>query len=545
MAARGLKDEPHGDLAKRKEAALREIHAMHRLIATQKARDGLLAFTQLMMPDPEDQENPEASLYRPAVVHRVIAEAIERVESGKILRLLLSVPPQHGKSTLASRAGPAWIIGRKPHRNIMLGTYNQDFANEFGDDVRAIMQQPEFAQVFPHANLRAGSKAKDHMVTSLKGKLSFLGRGGSGTGRPADFFFIDDPIKDAKEAESVTIRNDVWQWFTRVVYTRCHTLSAIVVIQTRWSEDDLIGRLIDPQNPHYNAEEAKKWTYINIPAMFDDPRDDDLAKALGKKRGDVLWPERFSREHLESAKALNPYAFSALYMGRPTPPEGAFFKVDMLHGYRSINELPHDMTMYGSCDLAVSPERDADKSCVGTWGIDHEGTLWLLPDLYWERKSADQSVEEIITRAKSARWLTLAGEKGVIERAVGPFLRKRMEERGYYFHVESFSRTRNKADHAVSIRGRMAMGKVKFPLFASWWPAARDQLLKFSGVAGNEDDFVDMLANMGEFVDRQIPGSVVVERKENVVKVGTFAWIKKMDKHKRERELRVANRRGF
>jgi len=847
--------------------ARRTLQATERLLAAKVAHDDLIEFAQLMTPDPDEPDNVSASLYKAAPHHRMLAQALQEVESGKCLRLLISLGPQHGKSQLTSRLFPAWMIGRSPWKNLMLGSYNQDFANEFGDDVRNIMAHPAYKLVFQKSGLRLGSRAKDHMVTTRGGKLSFLGRGGAGTGRPADCvpgtstintefgtttiekfiesgcagtiesfdhdgynrvwrpviawsdryaeelfeittvsgivfrctgnhsvyvegrgyvqaqeitpgdallravrkacndgslrvdeeteagirkhillesvlgdciqqkmplretdgeegqeilfsqvpnnywedgrsskiavgqnlptlrdelstevdqsavlrtdvrelsalgedegqgefslqgltqlyasvsfdgdsctgqrredvfcllgggsalacefgktdsaedkfdsashrpqpdqqqtrepdnslfdlsrrtpqverdtvsvvrrvrtegvrvydlqvegtgnffadeilvhncFIVDDPIKDAKEAESPTIRKDVWEWFTKVAFTRCHSSSAICVVQTRWSEDDLIGRLTDPSNPCYDAEEAAKWTYINIPAIFTDPRDEPIAKALGIEMGQPLWPERFTIEHLASAKRLNPTGFSALYMGRPTPPEGSFYKADMLIGYSSMAELPRNMVMYGAGDLAVTPDRDSDMSCVGNWGVDSHGDLWLLPDLYWERKAADAVVDQLIDFAGSHKWMTFAVEKGPIDRAVGPFLQRRMRERGTYFHVEKFPTIGNKAGRSLSIRGRMAQGRVHFPTFARWWPAAKEQMLKFTGSgADREDDFCDQLAMIGQLMDVVMAGSKPVEKtEEKVVCIGTLRWIKQMDEYKRRQDRR-------
>jgi predicted phage terminase large subunit-like protein len=518
------------------EIARQQLQAVARELAIRDAQDGLIPFQKYMMPDPNRPDDATASLYRDAEVHRVIAQSLERVARGECLRMLLSVPPQHGKSQLCSRGFPAWCAGKWPHKNIMLGTYNQDFANEFGDDVRNLIEHPRYNDVFAGARLRTGSRAKDHMVTVGGGKLSFLGRGGAGTGRPADLFIIDDPIKNSIEASSLVIRNEVWEWFTKVAFTRCHALSAIIVIQTRWDEDDLIGRITDPRNPFYNPEESAKWTYINLPAIFDDPRDFELADAMGVPRGGVLWPERFTVEHFASARRLNPRGFSALYQGRPTPAEGAFFKEDHLFGY-TLDEMPplERLTPYGSGDLAVSTENSADRSCIGNWGMDEYGTLWLLPELYWERKAADESVETMLDFQRRYGWLSYFSEKGVIDRAIKPFLNKRMQETGDYISISTYPRTASKAAMSVSIRGRMAQGKVRFPTFAPWWQAAKDQILRFTGEGDQEDDFVDMLAGIGIGLAKQISGSKAPAQAEKEPPVGSWAWLKRLDKHKKQR----------
>jgi hypothetical protein len=448
--------------------------------------------------------------------------------------------PTHN-SELASRRFPAWAMGRKPWRNLMFGTYNQDFANEFGDDVRSIMTSPEFGQVFPHCGLRIGSKAKDHMVTTRRGKMSFLGRGGAGTGRPADIFVIDDPIKDAEEAASFAIRNKVWEWFTRVAYTRCHVGSAIIIIQTRWHEDDLIGRLTDPTNPCYSKEIADSWTYVNIPAILDDVR---IAEALGRKLGDALWPERFPLPHLESARMLNPVAFSALYMGRPTPPEGAYFKLTDLHGYKR-DELPARGAKYMAGDLALSVEIDRDHTVFGGALLDGD-TLWILPDLYWEQKAADDTVEAMIDWVSEHGPLNSWWERGQIAKAVGPFLEKRMQERGVFTNMETLPSAASKGAKCLSIRGRMRQGKVRFPTFAPWWPRAKEQLLKFTGSGGDrEDDFCDFLGLLGQGLADQFTISAPTTKPSNVIKVGTMRWVVQAHKLEQERAKRAAATRGW
>lgn len=505
------------------------------------SRDDFLKFCQHTLPDPEDFDNPVASRYKVEMHHKVFAEALQNVATGKCLRLIISCPPQHGKSELVSRRFPAWYIGKYPFRNIMHGTYNQDFANIFGDEVRNILQQPEFLQVFPKAQLRTGSKAKDHMTTVDGGKITFLGRGGAGTGKPADLFIIDDPIKDAKEAESATIRNDVWEWFTKVAYTRCHVLSAIIIVMTRWHEDDLVGRLTDPTNVHYDPKVGAQWEVINLPAIVDD---DKLAAALGKKKGEALWPARFPLEHLETARLMNPYGFSALYMGRPTPPEGAFYQRDMLLGYE-MKELPKNLRYYGTMDLAVSTERDRDKSAILNWGLDDNDTLWLLPDCYWGQANADASVETMIEYAKQYSWFEAFGEKGQIDRMIRPFLHKRMMETGVYFNMTSFPTTGNKGARSIAMRGRMAQGKVRFPKFASWWPAAQDQILKFTGSGDDrEDDFCDAMALIGQALASQVKASRITKQ-GNVIKVGTMAWVKQASRAEREKQRRMKVAGGF
>jgi hypothetical protein len=161
------------------------------------------------------------------------------------------------------------------------------------------------------------------MVTTRGGKMSFLGRGGSGTGRPADGFLIDDPSRTRRKRSRRRSATTCGSGSTASPTAAATALTWQVIIATRWSDDDLIARLTDPQNPYYNEEVASKWTVINIPAEIDDA---ELARALGVEVGSALWPERFPLELLRTSKLMDPIGYSALYMGRPTPPEGAFYK---------------------------------------------------------------------------------------------------------------------------------------------------------------------------------------------------------------------------
>lgn len=523
--------------------AERQIKITRRLIAAKKSYNDLIEFTKFTMPDPEDLDDPQLSRYKPARHHEIIAAALQEVEAGRILRLAISVFPQSGKSELASRRFPSWYIGRNPEKNLMFGTYSQDFAEKFGFQVRGIIDKPNYRQVFPKVSLAEGSKSRAQMtVNEYGGSLLFLGRGGMGSGNPASLFVIDDPIKDAKEAQSMTIRDDVWDWYTHVVEARCNVFSAQIIIQTRWSEDDLIGRLTDKNNPHYHPLVAAQWKVINIPAVI---TDDELATIMGKNVGDALWPERFPLETLAVKQALDPVAYSALYMGRPTPPEGVFFKEKEIFTY-DPDQAPKNFRPYMTGDMALGTSKQNDHTCVGKWMLDEHDNLYLSPDLFWDRKKADASVEKILDMMSDFKPMDTWWEKGQIDKAVGPFFMKSAIERKVYNSITALPVAGDKGFRASAIRGRMRVGKVFFPRFAPWWPKAKDQLLKFTGSGDDmEDDFVDMCSLIGQALGKQV--KVDSGTDTNVVKfpkVGTLGWIKHAHKQE-ERERKKLERGGF
>lgn len=396
--------------------------------------------------------------------------------------------PTHN-TELASKKFVAWFSGRHPEKSLILGTYNEIYAGDIGRAVRDNILASEHRLVFPEHELKEGSVAAQRLETTFGGQLSFVGRGGSITGRGGHGLIIDDPIKDRREADSQLTRDQLWDWFNQVIGTRMMTHDAwIMLIQTRWHEDDLVGRLTDPQNPFYNAEEAKHWHVIDLPAIAleNDP--------LNRKPGEALWPERFPIPFLEEQKRRDPRGFQALYQGRPTAADGNFFHAEWLNTYRQ-NELPENLQRYCASDHAVSTLQNRDKTVLMSAGVAENGDIYVLPSLFWRQASSDVVAEAMLNMMREHKPLFWWAERGHISKAIGPFLRKRMHEEGVYAPIIELTPVADKQTRAQSVQGRMAMGKVFFPSFAPWWPEARDQLLKFPN--GAHDDFVDALAYIG------------------------------------------------
>ena len=511
-----------------------QLKVINRLIAIQEARDNLLPFLRLTMPDPKDPDDASKSKYIVTPQARLLCEIMEKVERGEEKRVAVSIGPQMGKSQIISRAAPAWSIGRNPHINQILGSYNQDFANEFGFEVRNIVQSSVYSQVFPEVALLRGGTGKDLLITEQGGKSAFVGVGGSGTGKPADRFIVDDPIRNEEDAGSQAFRDKLWAWFNGVVFSRCHDGTAIVVVHTRWNQDDLIGRLCDPNHPErkglYKGLE-KRWKYFNLPAVVEDP---DLAKALGltlekpsesitdpldreaviEQFGDKpissLWPGRKSLPLLAEAKQSDPYTFNSLYMGSPAPDDGDYFTKDNLVEYEP-GEMPENLRVYGASDHAVSSKQRRDYSVIGCFGVDEQDHIWIFPDVVWKRMQTDQTVEELLMQFKLHRPQLWWMEDELISKSFGPFLRKRMaEEKVYTTALEPIRPSKDKETRARSVQGRTVQRRIHFPKAAPWWPAARSQLLTFPH--GANDDFVDWLSLIGLGLTTQVKAFAHVER---------------------------------
>ena len=514
----------------------RRAKALRRLIAIKESEQDILAYTRFTMPDFRDVDDVRLSRYQVARHHRVVAQTLHMLSTGLCNRAIINLGPRHGKTELASKRFMSWTAGKFPDRSLIFGTYNNDYAGDNGRAVRDILMSEQHQQVFPNFFLKEGSAAANRLETMLGGQLSFVGRGGSITGRGGHGIIIDDPIKDRQEADSKLIRNQLWEWFTQVVMTRRMTEDSwVLIIQTRWHEDDLVGRLTDPMNPFYSEEEAKKWLVVDLPALAleNDP--------LGRKPGEALWPEKFSVDFLQAQRALDPRGFQALYQGRPTAEQGAFFKAEHIRTYKP-NELPKNLRYYIASDHAVSARQDRDKTCLIPVGVDEHDNIWVLPNVWWRGEDAYAVVEAMLNLIRQHKPLFWWAERGVISKSLGPFLRKRMQEEQTYASIIEITPVVDKQTRAQSIQGRMAMGKVFFPETAVWWPEARDQLLKFPH--GAHDDFVDAMAYVGLGLAAQVTAPRLTTR-TGLARIGTFGWLKQSTQEDERREAARRQSAGF
>lgn len=474
---------PYNTTLDQEEAIIR------RLLAAHLSHDSLLDYVRITTPDPRDPDDVRRSRYVQSRVHEAIARELYDLERRKNLRLIINCPPRHGKTELASKKFMSWYSGRHPEQHLIFGTYNETYASDVGRAVRSNIESLPHQQVFPDHFLKAGSASQTRLETVDDGMLMFVGRGGPITGRGGHGIILDDPIKDREEADSPLIRDKLWDWFNQVLMTRLMEMDSwVLIVQTRWHEDDLVGRLTDPNNPFYNEAEARQWRIVDLPALAleNDP--------LGRAEGEALWPERFPKRFLLGQQRRDPRGFQALYQGRPTAETGSFFQKDWIRTYKP-NELPHNLRYYCASDHAVSTRQDRDKTCLIAVGVDEKENIYVLPDIFWRHAPSDVVVDAMIGMMKQHRPIFWWAERGHISKAIGPFLRKRMDEERAYTTLIEVTPVADKMTRAQSIAGRVSMGKVYFPEHASWWPKALDEMMKFPH--GTHDDFVDAMAYIG------------------------------------------------
>ncbi len=254
----------------------------------------------------------------PAAHHLLLIDALESVERGEIDILIVCMPPGSAKSSYGSVAFPAWYLGRHPGRCVIAASHTLELAERFGRRVRNMVGGAEHAQTFPGSGLSADSTAAGRWDTRQGGEYFAAGVGGSVTGRRADLAIIDDPVKSREDADSETIREKQWAWWRDDMSTRLKPSASVVVIATRWHEDDLCGRLI--------ADLATSHQRVKVLSLAMEAREND---PLGRAVGEPLWPEWFTPQMLETAKR-EPRTWSALYQQEPRPIGGGEFKIEWL-----------------------------------------------------------------------------------------------------------------------------------------------------------------------------------------------------------------------
>lgn len=278
--------------------------------------------------------------------HKEIADHCQMLLEGKIKNLMVFMPPQHGKSEIISRNFPAFAFGQNPDLKIVGSSYSADLAEQFSRAIQRTIDSREYHEIFPDTYLNGsdGRYVKNCIrnvdffeLVGHRGFYKAVGVGGALTGTPVDIAIIDDPVKDANEANSVTYRQRVWDWYNTVLTTRLHNHSRQLFIMTRWHEDDLAGRIL--------KAEPNEWVVLSIPAICEQEHDGGKSE---RHIGDALWPSHHSIEKLLKQKARAPREFSALYQQHPTIEGGNivkrhWFKKISLAEFRSLrfNEPMH------------------------------------------------------------------------------------------------------------------------------------------------------------------------------------------------------------
>lgn len=432
--------------------------------------------------------------YEPGWVHKDICDKLEwfsaAVAARQSPRLMIFMPPRHGKSEIGSRSFPAWHLGRYPDHEFIACSYGSDLANGFSRKVRDVIEEPAYRAIFPDTQVSKDSRSVENWLTTKAGGYAAAGVGGAITGRGSHVLVIDDPVKNRTEAESATSREAVWDWYTSTAYTRLAPGGGVLVILTRWHDDDLAGRLLRKQ-----AEgEGDEWVVVEYPAQA-------VCDELFRKAGDPLHAERYDNDALERIKrAVGPRDWQALYQQNPTPEEGDYFNKSMFQWY-GAQDIPDysELNFYTAWDFAIGEKEQNDYSVGITVGVDQFDRTYVV-DTQRGRWGTLELVDKVLEVYKTWRPAITGLERGHIEMTLRPFLDKRIrEERLTSFYIEELKPgTRDKIARARSIQGRMQQGLVFFRKHCNVTMQLVAEMMRFPN--GVNDDCVDAMAWIGQML---------------------------------------------
>lgn len=445
-------------------------------------------------------------------------------------RVMVFMPPGGAKSTYCSVYAPAWAVGRRPGVALIAGSHTMALARSFGRRVRNTIRDTRYQQIFPTVLdpfARAAAEWHTQQTTANDTRSSSYVAAGVGVGiagKRADIAIIDDPFKSRKDADSQVKRDEVWNWYLADVRARLRgSQGSIIIVNTRWHEDDLCGRILpegyNGESGWVRARDGEWWFVVSIQALAE--RDDDI---LGRQPGESYWPDYVSKRYLEQERiSQTPRNWSALYQQRPSPEEGDYYKREWFRWY---DELPRHYHTFGASDYAVTEDG-------GDWTVHVVGAVTgpqMMEDLYicdyWTGQTAsDTWVEEFIRLVQQWKPLDWAEEHGQIGKSLGPYIDLEQERTRAWTNRRQFPVSGDKAARGQSFRALAAQGRVYLPRRAPWAKDLLDRLLRFG--ATSRDDDHDACGLLGRLV-YTMQGSTPPPPGAIEPVYGSFDWLLKV-----------------
>ncbi len=413
-----------------------------------------------------------------------VVDRLRDVAAGDLNRLLVFAPPRHGKSELLKHYA-AWHLGRFPDRTIIVASYNDDLAADFGRAVRTILNQ-HGKELFGVEIAADSSAANRFQIAGHAGGLFAVGVGGSMTGRGADLLILDDVVKSDVEALSETTQRRHWAWWRSTAMTRLEPGAAIVGIGTRWSVDDLLGKLAD----------TGAFDVVRLPALAED------SDPLGREPGEALWPDRYPVDVLTKIRAeQGGFWWAAQYQGTPEPMSGNMFPRDFYREFTNTSDnydlggkiVPvAECSRFAIADTALSDKRTADFTVIGVFAVTPDkDLLWL--ERWRGRYSGPQQVT--LMRQVFDEWNP--AYLGIEAATPGLHL---IQELQHGLPVKELKPQGSKVARATTAATFMERGKVWFPKGKPWLDELYAELAMFP--YGKHDDQVDVLSYAARQITR-------------------------------------------
>lgn len=389
-----------------------------------------------------------------------IQRHLDNITTGEINRLMLFIPPRHGKSEMVTVRYPVWRLEQDPTLRVIIGGYNQILSNKFSRKARRIAESR-----FPLAPDR---QAVEDWETPQGGGLRAIGVGAGITGQGGHLIVIDDPVKSREEAESDAYRDRVWDWYRDDLYTRLEPGGAIILIMTRWHEDDLAGRILA-------SEDGPNWTVVSLPAEAEenDP--------LGRKPGEALCPARYDEEALARIRTvLGPTSYYALFQQRPQPPRGSVFVRDWFPR-RNVIVRDNAALVVQAWDTAFKDGEENDRSACVTLAM-FQNEIHVL-DAYRDTLAYPDLIRAM--QRKAGQWrpdVLMVEDKGS---GISALQTLRAQSQLPIIAVPARG---SKIERANQVTATCEAGRVVFPATA-WAEDLLDELVRFP--TGAHDDQVD------------------------------------------------------
>lgn len=424
--------------------------------------------------------------WRHAVHLDYIAELLTEMEFHPIF-LIITVPPRHGKSELISHWTPVWFLKKWPHKRIILASYQAGFASDWGGNVKNTIIENEGELGL---QLAMDTKAKAQWkIAGYGGGMLSTGIGGAITGRGGDLLIIDDPIKSYKEALSETYRNAIKQWYRSTLRTRAQPGASIIILMTRWHEDDLAGWLLEESKNTDSDIPQDPWQSINLPAIAegDDP--------LGRNEGEALWPEMYDLNSLlnmrDSSTGIGSYWFSAEYQGSPRPEGGSILKEAWFNYFSEaedplLNEKAPVQRCLQAWDTAFEKGEENSRTACVTWIETKLG--YFVMDVWADRVEFPELVD--IVKAKYKQWIP---ERIFIEHKASGHSLVQQLRRDTKLPIVPVKAVTDKAVRVHSISGIVEAGKVFLPARAPWLSEFLHEVCSFPSARLN--DITDAFAH--------------------------------------------------
>lgn len=400
------------------------------------------------------------------------------VESGKTKRLMIFMPPRHGKSETISRKFPSWFLGRNPDKNIIISSYAHQLATSFSREARGYIESRQYKTVFNITTAVDSRAVNDWNIQGHKGGMMAAGVGGATTGYGADLFIIDDPFKNKEEADSETIREKVWDWYRSVALTRLEPGGAMIIVMTRWHQQDLAGKIL---------EEDKDWEVLNLSAIAEKEED-----KLGRSIGEALWPERYDVAALEAIKyRVGTRIWHALFQGNPMDPESQIVKREWIQWYK---ELPIEYQRYGGIDTATSQKTSADHMSLVDVVKDWQGFMYV-DDVFLDKLSVYAFAKHVNAQHGAKKYSRIKLESN----NAGEAVKQRIDEvgkepkTGTHPPVSAEATSTDKVVRVNEFSHLIENGTLRFKLGNPKVAALVDHLVNFDGKGGDVDDDVDAL----------------------------------------------------